>query len=341
MFMIRGLRCLALLVSVLAATHQAPAWAQKGTAEDPYRIFMILYRGETEVEDGFRSYLEDRGIHAELIVRSVERDRSLIPVFVQEAKLIQPDLVYTWGTSVTLGTVGEHDEVDPEKHIVDIPVVFTMVSSPDGARVVQTRESSGRNVTGVTHIVPLETQIRAMRAYRPLTRLAVLYNQLEENSVVNVNQLKALGEEMGFTLIDLAVPIDEATGEPDPASLPDLVARAAGYEPQFLYIGPDTFIGVYRDLITGEAMRLNLSTFTATELEIRHSNAMIGLVSGYFNVGRFTGFKAEQILVENKDPADMPIETLSRFTYLVKMPVVREVGHYPPIAVLDYAEIIE
>ena len=35
------------------------------------------------------------------------------------------------------------------------------------------------------------------------------------------------------------------------------------------------------------------------------------------------------------------IETLARFTYLVKMPVVHQVGLYPPMAVLDYAEIIE
>jgi putative tryptophan/tyrosine transport system substrate-binding protein len=316
------------------------AFGASGTVEDPFRIFMILFRGETEVEDGFKAYLEDRGIHAELIVRSVDGKLDLLPGFIAEAKEAQPDLVYTWGTGVTLGAVGEFDEVDPARHITDIPVVFTMVSSPDGARIVPDRESSGRNVTGVSHIVPLETQIRAMRAYRPMTRLAVLYNPNEENSVVNVRQLKELGQQMGFSVIDQPVPLD-AGGEPDPSTLPKLIAEVAAREPQFLYIGPDTFIGVYRDLITAEAMDLDLPTFTATELEIRHSNAMIGLVSPYFNVGRFTAFKAEQILVDSVAAEEIPIETLSRFSYLVKMPVVHEVGLYPPMAVLDYAEIIE
>jgi putative tryptophan/tyrosine transport system substrate-binding protein len=316
------------------------ALAGSGTAEDPFEIFMILYRGETEVEDGFKAYLQDRGIHADLTVRSVDGKMDLLPGFVAEAKALQPDLIYTWGTGVTLGTVGEFDEVDASRHITDIPVVFTMVSSPDGARIVPERASSGRNVTGVSHIVPLETQIRAMRAYRPMTRLAVLYNPNEENSVVNVRELKELGQEMGFTLIDQPVPLD-ASGQPDPSTLPKLIADVAAREPQFLYIGPDTFIGVYRDLITAEAMDLHLPTFTATELEIRHSNAMIGLVSPYFNVGRFTAFKAEQILVDGAAPADIPIETLSRFSYLVKMPVVHVVGLYPPMTVLDYAEIIE
>ena len=328
------------LSMALALLGSGGASAGSGTAEDPFTIFMILYRGETEVEDGFKAYLEDRGLHAELIVRSVDGKMDLLPGFVAEAKELQPDLIYTWGTGVTLGTVGQFDEIDPAQHITDIPVVFTMVSSPDGARIVPTRETSGRNVTGVSHIVPLETQIRAMRAYRPMTRLAVLYNPNEENSVVNVRQLKELGQGMGFSVIDQPVPLD-ASDQPDPSTLPKLIADIAAREPQFLYIGPDTFIGVYRDLITAEAMDLHLPTFTATELEIRHSDAMIGLVSPYFNVGRFTAFKAEQILVDDKAPAEIPVETLSRFSYLVKMPVVHEVGLYPPMTVLDYAEIIE
>jgi putative tryptophan/tyrosine transport system substrate-binding protein len=328
------------LPGALILLGSGAALGGSGTAEDPFEIFMILYRGETEVEDGFKAYLEDRGIHADLTVRSVDSKMDLLPEFVTEAKEARPDLVYTWGTGVTLGTVGEFDEVDPERHITDIPVVFTMVSSPEGARIVPDRDSSGRNLTGVSHIVPLETQIRAMRAYRRMNRLAVLYNPNEENSVVNVRELKELGQRMGFTLIDQPVPLD-ASGQPDPSTLPKISADVASREPQFLYIGPDTFIGVYRDLITAEAIDLDLPTFTATELEIRHSNAMIGLVSPYFNVGRFTAFKAEQILVDGKAPAEIPIETLSRFSYLVKMPVVQQVGLYPPMAVLDYAEIIE
>lgn len=324
----------------LALLGSNPAWGGSGTAEDPFKIFMILYRGETEVEEGFKAYLDDRGIRADLIVRSVDGKSELLPEFIAEAKDLQPDLVYTWGTTVTLAAVGEFDDADPERQITAIPVVFTMVSSPDGARLVPSRDSSGRNVTGVSHIVPLETQIRAMRAYRPMSRLAVLYNPKEENSVVNVRQLKDLGQQMGFTLVDQPVPLD-AAGQPDPSTLPGLLADAAAREPQFLYIGPDTFIGVYRDLITAEAIKLKLPTFTATELEIRHSSAMIGLVSSYLNVGRFTAFKAEQILVEGKAPADIPIETLSRFSYLVKMPVARQVGLYPPMTVLDYAEVIE
>jgi putative tryptophan/tyrosine transport system substrate-binding protein len=307
--------------------------------ERPFRIYMILHRGETEVEDGFMTYFRDRGIPAEYLIRSIERDRDKVAGFVAEAKELRPDLVYLWGTPVTVGAVGEHDQVDPVQHITDLPVVFTMVSSPDGSRVVESLASSERNLTGVTHNVPLDAQIRAMRAYRPLRRLAVIYTTDESNSVVNVNQLRRLSREMDFELIDQPVPMDSG-GRPDPATLPELIAAVASREPQFLYIGPDNFVGVHRDLITQEGIQHGLPAFTATELEIRHSYAMIGLIASYFNVGRFTAYKAEQILVGRQDPRHIPIETLARFTYLIKMSVVHQLKMYPPMSVLNYAEVI-
>ncbi|MEZ5584349.1 MAG: ABC transporter substrate-binding protein [Candidatus Competibacteraceae bacterium] len=310
------------------------------TTDDRYRIFMILWRGETEVEAGFRAYVEENNLPFDLIVRNVDRDQSRIPAVIAEAKRIKPDLVYTWGTSVTLDTVGEYDKASPDRYITDLPVLFTMVSDPIGSRVVPEFASSGRNLTGTTHIAPLETQIKAIRAYRPLTRLAVLYNPAELNSRLFVRNLKILGQRMDFELLDQPVPLD-AQGDPIADNLPDLIAGLALREPQFLYMGPDTFIGVHRHVITREAIRQKLPVFAATERPIRDGDALFGLVTPYYALGRFTAFKAEQILLHNKDPKTIPVETLNRFNYIVKMPVARELGIYPPMSILNYATVIE
>src|SRR6478672_3462607 len=139
----------------------------------PFKIYMILYRGETEVEQGFRDYLASRRIPVDLIVRDVERDIRKIPDLVVEARQLKVDLIYTWGTPVTLAVAGSEKGVDPLKHVTDIPVVFTMVASPEGSGLVASRTSSRRNLTGAVHVVPIEQQLGAMRAYRPLSKLAV------------------------------------------------------------------------------------------------------------------------------------------------------------------------
>ncbi|MFO1350362.1 MAG: ABC transporter substrate-binding protein [Gammaproteobacteria bacterium] len=329
-----------LITGLLAVLLLGMAHAQSEAGDKPYRVFMILWRGETEVERGFKDALAELKLPVEFTIRSADRDRSRIPALVAEAKAARPDLVYTWGTTVTLGVVGEYDRVDSATHIADIPVLFTMVAAPLEARIVPELRSSGRNVTGTTHIVPIETQIKAIRAYRSLTRLGVIYNPAEANSVANIRQLRELSDKLQFELLDQPVPLDEQ-GNPRADTLLELVGDLARREPQFLYIGPDTFIGDNRQLIIGEAIKHRLPAFSATELEMRDGQAMIGLVSRYYNLGRFTAFKARQILVDHAQPRAIPIETLSRFTYIINMAVAKRLELYPPMNTLNYAEVIE
>jgi len=328
------------VVSALAATAALAGGGLARAGKPPYRIYMLLWRGPTEVETGFKDYLAENNIPVEFTVRSLERERSRIPGFVAEIRRLKPDLVYTWGTPATLGVVGPYDAVDPARHITDIPVLFTMVSSPDGARVVPDFSSSRRNVTGVTHIVPLPTQIKAIQSYVTLRKLGSIYNPLEENSVAITGRLIDLGRKMGFRVVDLPVPLG-ADGKPDPGALPALVDKAAKAKVDMLYIGPDTFIGVHRRRYTQLALDAGLPTFAAAELSIRSADALMGLVSRYYNVGRLTAFKAQQILAEGRRPADMPIETLKRFSLIIRMKVARRLGIYPPVGLLNYAEVIE
>jgi putative ABC transport system substrate-binding protein len=319
----------------LIAAGGAPA-----RAAAPFQIAMILWRGETDVEKGFRDYLQAHNIDANITVLNVDRSMARLPAAIAKAKAMRPDLVYTWGTGPSLGVIGQYDKVSAADNITDIPVLFTMVTSPTGSRIIAQPGKSGRNVTGVSHIAPLEAQIRAMRDYRQVSRLAVLYNPTESNSVLVIKRLQTLLPPENIELIAEAVPLDDS-GQPRADTLPALVAKVAQREPQFLYIGPDSFIGDNRDVITGEGINHGLPTFTGTELEIRTSRAMVGLVTNYYALGKFAGYKAEQILVDKIPVGDIPIETLRHFTYMVKISVAQTLGLYPPIGLLDYAEIVQ
>jgi putative ABC transport system substrate-binding protein len=305
----------------------------------PFRIFMILHRGETDVEKGFRAHFRERGIAVDLIVRDIAQDPAHIAGFVAEARLMQPDLIYSWGTPVTVGVAGTRGAIDPAKHVTDIPVVFTMVADPVGAKLTAHLASSGRNLTGASHVVPIDQQLAAIQAYRPLTSLGVLFNPAEPSSVRIVKELDDAARRGGFSLLPFAVPLDEHR-KPMEAALPDLLARIGRARPQFLYLGPDSFIGAQRKLITERALAERVPTFSATEVMLRDGRALFGLVSGYENLGRLTAYKAEQILLGKKRPADIPMETLARFSYLVNMSVARELDAHPPLRVANFAEII-
>ncbi len=306
-------------------------------ADKPFTIFEITYRGETDVERGFRDYLDQRGIPVNIIHRSADLDPSRVPAILEEVRAAKPDLVYTWGTPVTLATFGRFDDADDGTHITDIPGVFTMVSTPEKAGVVETRATSGRNITGTSHVVPPEPQLRAMQAYQAFDTLGVLYTPTEPNSVAIVAELRELGPVMGFKLVEATFPLD-GDGKPHADTAPELVAGLAEQGAQWLYYLPDTFLSQNIDKVAPAATALRLPGFSAVEL--LQKDALISLVSRYYSLGQLNGYKAEQILVGKVPPQDIPIETLQRFALIINMPLAKKLELYPPLGMLSYANVL-
>lgn len=303
-------------------------------------IVMLLWRGASEVEAGFRSYVLENDLPFNVTCLSADMDPENLPRIIDRAKRMKPDLIYTWGTPTTRATLGTHEEKAPNARVTDIPVIFTMVAYPQKSGIVPSFEAARPNATGATHSVPLEAQVRAMKAYRPLKRLGVIYNPLENNSVVNVRQLKKLGRQGDFEVIALPVELN-IKNRPDPESLPELIDKLAAREPQFLYLGPDSFIGSHRKTMTREAMAHGIPAFTATQLAIQKGDALLGLYTSYFNLGRYMAHLAERVLIAGVEPGSIPVQRLSRFTYGLRLSVADRLGVYPPLGVLDYAKVLD
>jgi putative tryptophan/tyrosine transport system substrate-binding protein len=274
----------------------------------------------------------------ELIIRDAALDKSKLPGFVAEAKALKPDLVFTWGTTVSEEMLGRYDSVDPDKNITDIPAVFAVVSQPVGG-VVPSLESSGRNITGTLYLVSVETHVNLIQSYRPIKRLGMIYNPMERNSQVWAAQLSAAGKAAGIDVVTL--PVDVANGEPVASTIPEKVAELKAARVDFLYIPPDTFLVIHRDALTQAALDLKVPTFAAAENPVITSKALFGGVYRYYTVGQLTAYKAEQILVRKIPPKDIPVEAPRRLSVLINMPVVRQLGLYPPMNLLGIAEVID
>ncbi len=328
---------IALLATVLLVADQEAA-AQLATR--PYRIYAITFRGMTDVEKGFQDYFAARHIPVQITFRDLNRDNSRMAGFVEEIRRTKPDLIYTWGTSVTLGVVGAFDQVDPTQNITDIPVVFTLVAAPVLAKIVRDLKNPGRNVTGVYHVAPTETQIRAMASYRPFKSLGILYTPTEQNSVVVVEEVREVSKRLGFTVVAKPLKLDankKVTAEGAPEMVRDMKLQN---NVEWLYLPPDSYLGtIAQKTVIPAAMSVGLPAFASTE-QLMETGALTGLVSRYHSIGQFTAYKAEQILVNKVPPSKIPVETLTRFALQVRMDVAEALKLPPPLPMFNYAELL-
>ena len=327
----------ALLCAVLNLPLAASAQGGPGVAE-PFHIFAVLWRGETEVEAGFRDYLTQRGVPFRMTVRDLNLNAGNAPRVVEEIRAARPDLVYTAGTGTTNNIFGSIDAEEPGSFVGGVPGVFTLVSYPKEARIVESFENPGRAVTGVSFLAPVEAQLNTILAYRPFARMAVVYDRTARNSRVNVAELREIAPRLGLELIERPVPLGW-DGRPDPRTLSDLVRQVKEEGADILYIGPDSFMVRYGKVYTSAALAAGLPTFAAIQPLLKNSRAMFGLVTDYYTLGKLTALQAERILVEKQRPEEMPMARLGRYKLWINMDVARELGMYPPmdmIAVADF-----
>lgn len=308
--------------------------------EKRYRILMILYRGWEDACSGFRDYFETQKMDVELIVRDIDRDLKKIPGLVAEAREMRPDLIYLWGTNTAIEALGPWDKPDPARHITDIPTIFNIVTEPAGNGIIKSEDEPGRPVTGTLYIVPIEVQIRTMLKYLPAKRIGTTYNPAERNSVLIVEKLKRFAPNVRCTVDAIPLPAGKKPTEPDVNAIPDIVRKLKANGADWLYIPPDTFLLLNRDLLTGTALAERLPAFCPTEPFIRGSKALFGLVCRYYSIGQLTASKAELILRKGIEPGRIPVRTLDRFSLLVNMASAKELELYPPMNILRIAEAV-
>jgi len=235
--------------------------------------------------------------------------------------------------------VGAMGAVNPQQHIVDIPSVFNIVADPVGAKLAGAFAPTGRNLTGVSHLVPMLDQLRAMQRFRPVKKLGVVFNPVEANSELAVVQLKQHAAQLGFTLVE--APLLSPPGQrPTIVDISDATRLLIAAEPDFIYLPSDSSLIERATVIVELATRARIPLLSATEGPIRNDGALMGLVSNYANAGAFAAHKAEQILIGKQAPGRIPIETLQRFTLLVNMGSALHLGIYPPLDLIKIAELL-
>lgn len=328
-------------VLLLAAVNMV--WVNAGAAlaatAKPKTVYIMTFRGCEEVCTGFRDYLERQGEPVEFVIRDAGSSLARVADFVAEAKATRPDLVVTWGTGVTLAAVGPYDAVDPSRHITDIPVVYLFVGNPTEAKIARSTTASGRpNVAGANTTVSFEAQYNTMLSYRPVKRVGFVYNADEPAAVVQAQAALEQFRTRGVEVVEERLPAG-ADGKPTVEAFAPAMARVRGRQAEMLYYVGSSFILSNIEAFSRAALDQKLPVFTSFELPFRKGGALLGLVSPLRSVGQIAGYQAAQVLFAGKPAGELPTPSLTRFTVLINMQAARELTLWPPMRLLQFAEV--
>ena len=306
-----------------------------------YKIMIAAWRGCEEACQGFQDYLVEHGVDSQFIVRDAQKNSENLPIFLAEARAKKVDLILTWGTSVTRGIAGTLADIDNPGLNHDIPNVFTIVADPVGAGIIESLEHTGRpNITGTYNRVPEETIIETIRSYRPdFKHLGLLYNTDEKNSVLKRDEIAILAEPMGFELTTLELPLD-SSGKPRVEDIAEKIVELKSAGVDFIYLGSSSFLRDNKDTFTVASVNNGIPVLSPYENLVHDSQALISVAARYYDVGRLAGKQAEKILVDKIAPGDIPVLRMTNFAVVINMDVARKLKLFPPLDLLQIAEIV-
>lgn len=194
------------------------------------------------------------------------------------------------------------------KSTKDIPIIFTAITDPVGANLVESLENPGGNVTGTsdTHPNAIKNTIKSIKEFFPDTKkVGIVYNSGEPNAVTNVENAKKVLKEIGLEPVFASI----STSSEVKQAAESLVDRV-----DVFYVPKDNTVVASLESIIKVANDHDTPTFVGEGDSVKRGTfASYGFE--YHDLGYSTGNMAVDVL-KGKKPSEIPVgfpETLELY----------------------------
>ncbi|WP_310620643.1 ABC transporter substrate-binding protein [Flexibacterium corallicola] len=302
---------------------------------------MIVWRGCETACRGFIRYFDVRRLPVNVTVTDVARDKTKLPEIKARLQEEKPDLVVTWGTTVTRSILGTISDYGTQTALGDIPSLFMIVADPVRSDIIENYNTTGRPwLTGVHNRIKEEVQLKQIFEYYHPNLLAVINSPSELNSRQNTQKLAALSKSMGFELLSLDYEMGDDE-KPVASSISDRIAQAKAMGADAIYVGSSSYNLENRREFTAAALEHKLPVFSAYEQMVRDGMALMSVSNSYANVGKLAASQADQILLGKQMPGSLPVKALDRFSIFINMKAAKQLDLYPPLPLALVAEVVQ
>ena len=239
-------------------------------------------------------------------------DANLLSQIISNFEADRVDLMVAVATPVAMAMQSATEESGT-------PVVFAAVSDPVSVGLVNSLQAPGANITGTSDFLNTDAVMQLILATNPeIKKVGLLYNVGQDSSATPIAAAKKFLQSRGIEII-------ERTGTTvDEISLAAQALIADGVEAVFT---PTDNTVMTAELSIYEMLRdAGIPHFTGAD-SFALNGAFLGYGVDYANLGEKTADMIAQVLLQEKDPASIPVLTFDNGTATVNTEIAQALGY--------------
>ncbi len=196
------------------------------------------------------------------------------------------------------------------------PVIFTAVSDPVAAGLVESLDAGSKNCIGTSDVLDLEAQVALIQALQPdVKTIGILYTTSEANSVSNLARLEEITGTMDITV--------EAQGVQSAADIPQAAATLAS-KVDCINNFTDNNVVSNLSVLLEKANAANIPVY-GSEIEQVYNGCIASISIDYVALGEKTAEMGLEVL-NGADPQTMAVGTITEGTPVVNTDVLAQFG---------------
>lgn len=209
--------------------------------------------------------------------------------------------------SNVLVTIGAPATLAAIREVKGIPIVFAAVYDPKAVGV------SSRNVTGISSRTPMTNLLTYLKKLVPFTRVAVVYNEQEPDSVMQAEKLSQLESQYGFKTVRMTMKRPE-----------DAKQLAFAGKVDAVFISVSSVVNEAIDVIVNSAHAAKIPTCSQIGGSAEHG-VILSLAPSATEQGESAARFAARIL-RGESPAGMPMDVPRHVDLVLNLKEAEELG---------------
>lgn len=306
-----ALAAAALTLSACATDSAGDADASGDAAAQSYTIGVsqiVSHPALDAAVEGFQEGLANQGFEKVTYdVQNAQGDISTASSIAQKFANDDLDLVLGVATPTSQAIV---------KSVTDTPIVFTAVTDPVGAGLVEDAGAPKGNVTGVSDLLPMAPTLELIERVLPdLETLGVLYNAGESNSVFLIEEQKKAAESAGITIVEATA----SNSSEVKAAADSLVGRVDAIS----VLTDNTVVSALESVV--KVAQENQIPLFAGDTDSVARGAIAAYAFDYFDLGVQAGEMAAEILA-GKAIEEIPVEYAEKLQLTINEEAAAKTG---------------